>query len=185
LSVYVLPGLCYRCGEMATIIETDVARDIEKLSRAWAAVEQDGGSNPVQLNEVVRELNNSREQIIEFRKMVLALYNAAELLTASFKSTALAVAAWKELHSKYASVLNRFAKLPKVEPGLDEVIDELLKVLRDLEAKSDQEYRAYRETGHLLSSPANARELEESIEEARGKLETFATAEDFKKSLRG
>jgi hypothetical protein len=118
--------------------------------------------------------------------MVLALYNAAELLTSNLKSTALAVAAWKELHNNYAGVLSRFTKLPKVEPGIDEVIEDLRKVLRDLEAKSDQEYRAYRETGHLLSSPANARELQESIKEARGGgLETFATAEDFKKSLRG
>ena len=162
---------------MTVAEEIKVAEDVEKLSRDWAAVEQGG-------DDAVRDLNNKREEIIEFRKTVQALYNAAELLTSNFKSTALAVATWKELHNKYTLVLNRFAKLPKVEPGIDGAIDDLCKVLRELEAKSDQEYRAYRETGHLLSSPANARELLESIKEAReGRLETFATVEDFKKSL--
>jgi hypothetical protein len=169
-----------------TIIDTDVVRDIERLSRAWAAAEQGSGSRTVPLDQVVRELNDTRERIRKFRETVLALYNAAELLTSNFKSTALAVAAWKELHNNYAGVLSRLEKLPRVEPGIDEAIEDLRKVLRDLEAKSEQEYRAYRETGHLLSSPANARELEESIKEAReGGLETFATVEDFKKSLRG
>ena len=124
MHVYVRPYLCYLCGEMTVAEEIKVAEDVEKLSRDWAAVEQGG-------DDAVRDLNNKREEIIEFRKTVQALYNAAELLTSNFKSTALAVATWKELHNKYTLVLNRFAKLPKVEPGIDGAIDDLCKVLRD------------------------------------------------------
>ena len=97
----------------------------------------------------------------------------------------LAATTWEGLHNDYAAVLSRFTKLPKVEPDIDAVIDDLRNVLGDLETKSDQEHRSYKETAHLLSSAPNVRELQESINEAReGKLETFATAEDFKKSLR-
>jgi len=163
----------------------DTIEDIKQLSRDWANAER-GTGRTVSLEDVVRSLNALRERIQTFRQYVVSLYNAADLLTASFKSLQLAATAWESLRNDYALVSARFEKLPKIEPGIDEVIDDLRRVLRDLEAKSDQEYRAYRETGHLLSSPANARELQESIKEAReGRLETFATVEDFKKSLRG
>src|SRR5262249_51723052 len=119
--------------------------------------------------------------LITFRQHVLALYDAAELLTSRSMSTSVAAAAWEGLHNNYAAVLSRFVKLPKIDPAIDDVCN----VLRDLEAKSDQEYRSYKETAHLLSSSENARELNESIKEAKeGKLETFATVEDFKRSLR-
>jgi hypothetical protein len=162
----------------------DPVEDIKKLSRDWANAERSTGRT-VSLEEVVRSLNNLRERILKFRQYVLALYDAAELLTSSFKSTELAKTAWESLRGDYAIVSTRFEKLPKIEPGIDEVIEDLRSVLRDLVAKSDQEYRSYRETAHLLSSPANALELQESIKEARGgRLEKFATAEDLKKSLR-
>lgn len=163
----------------------DTIEDIKKLSRDWANAER-GAGRTVSLEDVVRSLNALRERIQSFRQYVISLYAAADLLTANFKSLQLAATAWESLRNDYALVSARFEKLPKIEPGIDEVIDDLRRVLRDLEAKSDQEYRAYRETGHLLSSPANARELQESIKEAReGRLETFATVENFKKSLRG
>jgi hypothetical protein len=53
---------------MAVVEEIKVAEDIRKLSRAWAAAEQGGGS----LNEVVRDLNDTRERIRKFRETVLA-----------------------------------------------------------------------------------------------------------------
>jgi ElaB/YqjD/DUF883 family membrane-anchored ribosome-binding protein len=168
---------------MSTAQET-VASDIEKLSRDWAAVKK-GDRRSVSLEEVVRSMNRLRENLSSFRKHVLKLYSAAELLTSEIMSTPVAAEAWEDLHSVYAAVLDRFMNLPKIEPEIDELIDELRGVLRDLEARSDQECQAYRETGHLLSSEANARVLEGSIKEAReGRLEVFETAVDFKTSLR-
>jgi hypothetical protein len=169
---------------MVVAEEIKIAEGIQKLSRAWESAGRNAGG-PASLAEVVNGLNNLRENISRFRRHVLELYDAAVLVTSSFKTPEMAVTAWKDLHDDYATVLSAFVKAPKIEPGIDGVIDDLRSVLRDLVAKSDQEYRSYRETAHLLSSPANARELQESIKEARGgRLETFATAEDLKKSLR-
>lgn len=75
--------------------------------------------------------------------------------------------------------------MPKIEPEIDAVIEELRPILSDLEAKSDQQYRSYKETEHLLSSPANTQELQDSIKEAEsGELPVFESFKDLIGSLR-
>jgi hypothetical protein len=184
LSVYVPPYLCYHYGVMVVAEEIKIAEGIQKLSRAWESAGRNAGG-PASLAEVVNGLNNLRENISRFRRHVLELYDAAVLVTSSFKTPELAATAWESLRDDYSTVLSAFMKAPKIEPGIDGVIDEFRSVLRDLVEKSDQEYRAYTETAYLLGSPANALELREAIEEAKsGNLERFETMEDFKKSLR-
>jgi hypothetical protein len=85
---------------------------------------------------------------------------------ARFRSAELAATAWESLRNDYSFVSNKFAKLPKIEPGIDEIIAEMQRPPY-LMAKSDQEYRAYTETAHLLSSPKNTLELQEAIKEAK------------------
>jgi hypothetical protein len=161
----------------AALEEESVFEDIEKLSRDLASA-KDGTPS---ILDLVQALSKLQESLTTFRQHVLALYDAGELLTSRYMSTSVAAAAWEGLHNNYSAVLNRFIRLPKIVPAIDDVCE----VLRDLEAKSDQEYRSYKETEHLLGSPENAQELNESIKDAKeGKLETFATAEDFKRSLR-
>ena len=169
---------------MVVAEEIKIAEGIQKLSRAWKSAGRNAGG-PASLAEVVNGLNDLRENISRFRRHVFELYDAALLVTSSFKTPELAAAAWKGLHDDYATGLSAFVKAPKIEPGIDGVIDEVRSVLRDLVKKSDQEYRAYTETAYLLGAPANARELLEAIKEAdSGKLERFETVEDFQKSLR-
>ena len=60
------------------------------------------------------------------------------------------------------------------------------KLLRDLVARSDQEYRSYLETGHLLNSPANAKRLEQAAEDTRkGKVARWSSVAELIKSKRG
>lgn len=167
-----------KVSNMAALEQERVVQDIEKLSRDWAAVKR-GDSREVSLEEVVRSLNILRAKLAGFRQRVLPLYNAAKLLTDRAMSTAGAVKAWEDLHYNYSVVLQRWIRMPKIEPEIDAVIEELRPILSDLEAKSDQQYRSYKETEHLLSSPANTQGLQDSIKEAEsGELPVFESFKD-------
>lgn len=76
-------------------------------------------------------------------------------------------------------------RLPKLEPGLDRLIEDSRNVVRRIVEQADQEHRSYAETAYLLGSDANAQRLQLALEEAEsGNLAEFLSADDLIKSLR-
>lgn len=72
------------------------------------------------------------------------------------------------------------------EPETEAFLEHYHKVLRDLVAKSDQEYRSYLETAYLLNSPANAKRLEQAVKDtSEGKVTRWNSVADLIKSKRG
>jgi hypothetical protein len=92
---------------MTDLGEINVEQEIEKLSRDWASLER-ATDRTVSLAEVVRSLNNLGANLIEFRQHVLALYDAANLLTSHLQSTELAATAWaSSRHSQRRKISKR------------------------------------------------------------------------------
>jgi translation initiation factor 2B subunit (eIF-2B alpha/beta/delta family) len=135
--------------------------------------------------KLARKTNALRDRLLDAPAEALSLYRVTEIITRRV-SIEFAVEIWNITRQQFREILEPWEHTEKSgEPDIDDVIDHLCKVFRDLAAKANQEYRSYAETLHLLKSPANAQRLTEAIEEARsGKLPVFETPAEAKKSLR-
>lgn len=154
-----------------------------KATRELAAL--GAGEQPPSYEEVLQALENLRKTISAFIAEINQLYDAAILLTSNFKSASLAADVWEDLQADFAAVLVVLERLPKLEPGLDRLIEDSRNVVRRIVEQADQEHRSYAETAYLLGSDANAQRLQLALEEAEsGNLAEFLSADDLIKSLR-
>lgn len=93
---------------------------------------------------------------------------------------------WEQAKRHFLSMRKGWEEVEKMgEPDIDALVEYTCKVLTELAARADAEYRAYKETAFVLRSPENAKRLEQALAEARsGKLRAFETPEAALKSLR-
>jgi hypothetical protein len=144
--------------------------------------------------EVTESAEDLRNRVLDATAQALALYKVTDILARRSESAKTAAELWNVTRRNFSASVRRWqvgkplTALEGASPVFSEINDleeHYIVVLRRLAHDADQEYRAYAETAHLLSSPANAKRLTEAIEEARsGKLPVFDTAEEAKKSLR-
>ena len=93
---------------------------------------------------------------------------------------------WEQARQHFLSMRKGWQEVEKMgEPDIDALVEYTCKVLTELAARADAEYRAYKETAFVLRSPENAKRLEQALAESRnGKLPVFETPEEAMKSLR-
>lgn len=143
--------------------------------------------------ELGSKLGTLRDSLLDTSNKFVAFYWYALGVTREMKSAEKATEVWEIVRHLFATRLKAWedVAIPEI-PEIPEihdlagVFDYLRKVLRDLAAKAEQEYRSYKETAFLLRSPENAKWLNESIEQAnKGKIARYSSVEEFIKSNRG
>jgi hypothetical protein len=172
---------------------------VESLGKLKAAFE--GRTTPVGnqdfLVALVEELSIHfdalRDRLLDNSNSFVALYWYALGVTRDMKSSEVAVEVWKVTWDCFTTRLKAWEdfNLPEIPefPKIYEfagVVGHLRKVLRDLATKAEQEYRSYKETAFLLSSPENAQRLNEALEQAnKGEVTRHSSVAEFIKSTRG
>ena len=127
--------------------------EIQEASRELAALSRQ--QRPPSREEVLEALEKLREKISAFIIKVSQLYDSAILLSSYFKSAALAAEVWKDLHENFSFVLEVLERQPKLEPGLDQLIEDSRNVVRNIVEKADQKYRSYAEIAETQADLAD------------------------------
>jgi hypothetical protein len=169
----------------------------ESLERLKAVLNEVGNLEQTTVLGLVQELgikfDGLHDRLLDSSNSFVALYWYALGVTRDMKSSEVAVEAWKVAWECFASRLKAWEdvnlpeipEFPKVR-DVAGVIDHLRKVLRELAAKAEQEYRSYKETAFLLRSPENAKRLNEALEQANeGEVTRYSNVAEFIKANRG
>jgi hypothetical protein len=116
--------------------------------------------------ELASKVNAWRDSLLDAGSNALALYKIADF-SARRIPIQLAVEIWDLARRAFKTALEQWSTVEKMgESDIDGVMEHFTKVLTDLVAKANQEYRSYAETAYLLDSPANEKRLAEAIAEA-------------------
>src|SRR6266446_1993996 len=113
--------------------------------------------------ELAGEVNAWRDSLLDAGSNALGLYKIADF-SARRIPIELAVEIWDLARRAFKTALEQWSTVEKMgESDTDGVVEYFTKVLTDLVAKANQEYRSYAETAYLLESPANEKRLAEAI----------------------
>jgi hypothetical protein len=139
-----------------------VAKQLENLSRDVEELRNDEDAlAPV---ETIRKLSSIIRNLRRLSESASELYGAATVLAPRLESAELAVEVWEDIYKGYAHVSDVLERVPKVEPGIDNLIEESCGIFRDLVQKSAMailEWDAEAEGGRRI--PLKSQEVEGAV----------------------
>jgi hypothetical protein len=174
---------------------TTVLEEIKELGRETAEANRELAQ--ALANERFAEARNTLcDLLLDRMSTAQTLFKMTDLAARKYPKK-FGLQLWELSHQIFQGMLKFWENLeilPKLkvelrrlkEPETEAFLEHYHKVLRDLVAKSDQEYRSYLETAYLLNSPANAKRLEQAVKDtSEGKVTRWNSVADLIKSKRG
>lgn len=124
----------------------DLLEEVKELSRETAL------SNRQRLRtysseDLTEKVMALRDSLLAAPSEAMTLFRLADIAARSAQSAEIGTAVWLETRATLLSLLNDWEKVEKVgEPEIEGIVQYYCKVLRDLAAKAEQEYRSYAES---------------------------------------
>jgi nitric oxide reductase activation protein len=172
-----------------------VLDDVRKLGRETVAANREL-TQTLANERFAKALNTLRDLLLDRMSAAQTLFKVTDIAARKFPEE-FGLQLW-ELSQRFLRAMlkqwENLEDLPKLkaelrrlkEPQSEAFLAYYHKVLRDLVAKSDQEYPSYLETTHLLNSPANAKRLKQAAEDTqKGKVKRWPSVAELIKSKRG
>jgi hypothetical protein len=106
-----------------------LSRDVEELRSVEKEAER---------KEIIRKLSSIIRDLRRLSESASEVYGAATVLAPRLESAELAVEVWEDIRKNFEHVFAALERVPKVEPGIDNLIEESAIIFHDLVQKSSK-----------------------------------------------
>jgi hypothetical protein len=151
------------------IVKVTVTEQVENLNRNLEGLRS--GEQASAREEIIRRLSEIFRNLRGLTESGSDLFEAATVLAPQLESAELAVEVWEDIHKNFALVFSVLEGIPKVEPGIDNLIEESRALFGEFVQKSSKAILDWDAQSEVARCEAIAREGFAMLDEEEAKLD--------------